>query len=106
MSKPLLFYLLGDPSFGDHGANIHPLSSLVSDQLFTPCFATLPGDTPHFMLHVYKDDITTSATLSDTVILTAPTVGNKKGNLMLVSKNQTCLNDKMAQLSQKEVCIF
>jgi hypothetical protein len=41
---------------------------LVSDQLFTPCFLTLPGDTPRFMLHVYIDDITTSATLSDTAI--------------------------------------
>ncbi len=67
MSKPPLFYLLGDPSFGDRGANIHPLSSLVSNQLFTPCFLTLPGDTQRFMLHVYIDDITTSATLSDTV---------------------------------------
>ncbi len=66
VSKPPLFYLLGDPSFGDCGANIHPLSSLVSDQLFTPCFLTLPGDTPCFMLHVYINDITTSATLSDT----------------------------------------
>ncbi len=67
MSKPPLFYLLGDPSFGDRGAKIHPLSSLVSDQLFTPSFLTLPGDTPCFMLHVCIDDITTSVTLSDTV---------------------------------------
>jgi hypothetical protein len=63
MNQPSLFYLLGDPPFGDRGANIHPLSSLVSDQLFTPCFLTLPRDTPRFMLHVYIDDITTSATL-------------------------------------------
>jgi hypothetical protein len=68
MSKPPLFYLLGDPSFGDRYANIHPLSSLVSHQLCTPCFLTLAGDTPCFMLHVYIDDITTSATLSDTVL--------------------------------------
>ncbi len=64
-----LFYLLGDPSFGDLGANVHPLSSLVSDQLFTPCFLTLPNPSrqhPWFMLHVYRDDITTLATLSDT----------------------------------------
>jgi hypothetical protein len=62
-----LFYLLGDPFFGDHGANIHPLLSLVSDQLFTPCFSTLAGDTPPFILHVYIDNITTSATLFDTL---------------------------------------
>jgi hypothetical protein len=67
MNQSPLFYLLGGPSFGDRGANIHPLLSLVSDQLVTPCFLTLPGDTPRFMLHVYIDDITTSATLSDTV---------------------------------------
>jgi hypothetical protein len=66
MNQSPLFYLLGDPSFGDRGANIHPLTSLVNDQLFTPCFLTLPGDTPRFMLHVYIDDITTSTTLSDT----------------------------------------
>ncbi len=44
-----LFYLLGDPSFGDRGANIHPLSSLVSDQLLTPSFLTLPVT---LMVHV------------------------------------------------------
>ncbi len=73
---PHLFYLLGDPSFGDRGANIHPLSSLVSDQLPTPCFLTLPNPPrrhPWFMLHVYIDDITTSETLSNTVhVLTIP----------------------------------
>jgi hypothetical protein len=60
------FYLLGDPSFGDRGANIHPLSSPVSDQLFIPCFLTLPNPSrrhPWFMLHVYIDDITTLATV-------------------------------------------
>jgi hypothetical protein len=41
-------------------------SSLVSDQLFTPCCSTLPEDTPRFMLHVYIGDITTLSTLSDT----------------------------------------
>jgi hypothetical protein len=51
------FYLHGDPSFYDRGANIHPLSSLVSDQLFTLCFLTPPRDTPRFMLHVNRDDI-------------------------------------------------
>jgi hypothetical protein len=70
MNQSSLFYLLGDPSFGDRGVNIHPLSSLVSDQLFTRCFLTLPGDTPRFMLHFYIDDITTSATLSDTMTVT------------------------------------
>jgi hypothetical protein len=67
MSQSPLFYLLGDPSFGDHGVNAHPPLSLVSDQLLTPCCLTLPEDTPWFMLHVYIDDIRTSATLSDTV---------------------------------------
>jgi hypothetical protein len=73
--NPPLYYLLGDPSFGDRGANIHPLSSLVSDQLFTPCFLTLPNPSrrhPRFMLHVYRDDIRTSATLSDTISAAEP----------------------------------
>jgi hypothetical protein len=39
------FYLLGDPFSCDRGANIHPLSSLVSSQLFTPCCLTHPEDT-------------------------------------------------------------
>jgi hypothetical protein len=46
-----LFYLLGDPLFGDHSENIHPLLSLVGDQLPTPCFLTLTGDN-RFTLHV------------------------------------------------------
>jgi hypothetical protein len=62
------FYLLRDPSFGDRGANIHPLLSLVGDQMPTPCFLTLTEDTPWLTLHVYIDAITTSATLSDTVM--------------------------------------
>ncbi len=66
------FYLLGDPSSDDHVANVHPPSSLVSDQLLTPCCLTLPVDTPRFMLHVYIDDITTSATLSDTKLSLEP----------------------------------
>jgi hypothetical protein len=45
MGQPPLFYLLGDPSFSNHGANIHPLSSLASNQLLTPCCLTLPEDT-------------------------------------------------------------
>jgi hypothetical protein len=70
LSEPPLFYLLRDPSFGDRGANVHPLSSLVSDQLLAPCSLTLPHPSrqhPQFMLHVYRDNITTSVTLSDTV---------------------------------------
>ncbi len=63
------FYLLGDPSSCDIGANIHPLSSLVSYQLFSPCCLTQPKDTPRIKLHVYIDDIT-SAALSDTRIMT------------------------------------
>ncbi len=39
------FYLIGDPFSCDRGANIHPLSSLVSNQLFTPCCLTQPEDT-------------------------------------------------------------
>ncbi len=66
------FYLLEDPSFGDRGANIHPLSSLVGDQLPTSCFLTLPEDTPQITLHVYIDNITTSATLSDTPTMHNP----------------------------------
>jgi hypothetical protein len=63
------FYLPGDPLFGDRGANVHPHSSLVGDRLPTPCSLTLPLPSkqyPQFMLHVYRDDITTSVTLSDT----------------------------------------
>jgi hypothetical protein len=45
MNTSTPFYLLGDPSFGDRGANVHPLLSLVSHQLFTPSSLTLPGDT-------------------------------------------------------------
>ncbi len=67
------FYLLGDPLFGNRGANVHPHSSLVGDRLPTPCSLTLPlpfQQYPQFMLHVYRDNITTSITLSDTVIIT------------------------------------
>ncbi len=39
-------YLLGDPFSYICGANIHPLSSLVSYQLFSPCCLTRPKDTP------------------------------------------------------------
>ncbi len=63
------FYLLGDPFFGDRGANVHHHSSLVGDWLPTPCSLALPlpfQQYPQFMLHVYRDKITTSVTLSDT----------------------------------------
>jgi hypothetical protein len=56
------FYLRGDPFFGDSGANVHPLSSLVSDQLLTPCSLTLPHPSrqhPWFML-LYMFTETTS----------------------------------------------
>ncbi len=70
IEPPLFFYLLGDPSFGDRGANVHPHSSLVDDRLPTPCSLTLPLPSQQhswFTLHVYRDDITTSVSLSDTV---------------------------------------
>ncbi len=60
-------YLLGDPSSYARVANIHPPSSLVSYQLFSPCCLTRPEDTPQIKLHIYIDDITTSAVPSDTV---------------------------------------
>ncbi len=37
------FYLLGNPSFGDRGANVHPHSSLVGDRLPTPCSLPFPS---------------------------------------------------------------
>jgi hypothetical protein len=63
------FYLLGNPLFCDHGANVHPHSSPVGDRLPHPLLSTLPLLSqwlPQFMLHVFKDDITTSVILSDT----------------------------------------
>jgi hypothetical protein len=65
-SNPSL-YLLGDPSSYARGANIHPLSSLVSYQLFSPCCLTRPEDTPQIKLHTYIYDITTLAFPSDTL---------------------------------------
>ncbi len=59
-------YLLGDPSSYARGANIHPISSLVSYRLFSPCCLTRFEDTPQIKLHIYIDDITTSAAPSDT----------------------------------------
>jgi hypothetical protein len=50
-------YLLGDPSSFARGANTHPLSSLVSYQLFSPCCLTHPGSTPQIKLHIYIDNI-------------------------------------------------
>ncbi len=58
--------LLRDPSSYARGANIHPLSSLASYQLFSPCCLTHPEDTAQIKLHIYIDDITTSAAPSDT----------------------------------------
>ncbi len=51
------FYLLGDPSSFACGANIHPVSSLVSYQLFSPCCLTHPEGTPQIKLHIYIDNI-------------------------------------------------
>jgi hypothetical protein len=50
-------YLLGDPSSFARGANVHPLLSLVSYQLFSPCCLTHPEGTPQIKLHIYIDDI-------------------------------------------------
>jgi hypothetical protein len=64
------FYLLGSPLFDNRGANAHPYSSLVDDRLPTPCsLLSLPPShwLPQFMLHVFRDDITKSATQSDTL---------------------------------------
>ncbi len=69
---PPLFLLTWRTPFDDCGANVHPLSSPVGDQLFTPCSLTLHNPSwrhPQFMLHVYRDDITTSVTLSDTITM-------------------------------------
>ncbi len=60
---------LGDPSSFARGANIHPLSSLVSYQLFSPYYLTHPEGTPQITLHIYIDDINNMAVPSDTVIL-------------------------------------
>jgi hypothetical protein len=65
------FYLLGDPSSFARGANIHPLSSLVSYQLYSPCWLTHPEGTPQIKLHIYIDDINTSAVPSDTLMIKA-----------------------------------
>ncbi len=56
---PFVFpvYLLGDSSSFAHGANIYPLSSLVSYQLFSPCCLTHLEGTPQINLHIYIDDI-------------------------------------------------
>jgi hypothetical protein len=62
----VLLYLLEDPSSYERGANIHPLSSLVSYQLSSPCCLTHPKDNPQIKLHIYIDDIS-SAAPSDTV---------------------------------------
>jgi hypothetical protein len=51
------FYLLGDPSSFARGANIHPLTSLVSYQLSSPCCLTHPEGSPQIKLHIYIEDI-------------------------------------------------
>ncbi len=71
INRPL--YLLGDPSSYVPGANIYPLSSLVSYQLFSPCCLARPEDTPQIKLYIHIDDITSSAVPSDT------DTPNKKG---------------------------
>ncbi len=71
------FYLLGGPLFGDHCANAHPHLSLVDDRLPTPCsLPALPPSQryPQFMLHVFRDDITKSATQSDTAMIVTMTM--------------------------------
>ncbi len=50
-------YVLGDPFSFARGANIYPLSSLVSYQLFSPCCLTHPEGTPQIKLHIYIEDI-------------------------------------------------
>ncbi len=45
-------YLLGDPYSFARGANIHPLLSLVSYQLFSPCFLTHPK-APHRSSYIF-----------------------------------------------------
>jgi hypothetical protein len=67
INRPL--YLIGDPLSYGHGVNIHPLLSLVSYQLSSPCCSTHPEDTLQIKLHIYIDDITTSAAPSDTLNL-------------------------------------
>jgi hypothetical protein len=56
----LPFYLLEDPFSCARGVNIHPSSSLVIYQLFSPCCLTHPEDTPQIKLHIYIDDINIS----------------------------------------------
>ncbi len=63
-------YLLGNPFFDDRGAKVHPHSSLVGDSLPTPYFLSSPSppNGPHSSCYMFfKDDITTSVTLSDTI---------------------------------------
>jgi hypothetical protein len=67
-----LLLLTWKSPFCDRGANVHPQSSPVGDRLSHPLLSTLllPSQRlPQFMLHVFKDDITTSVTLSDTLIM-------------------------------------
>ncbi len=61
------FYLLGDPASFAHGANTHPLLSLVCYQLFSPCCFTHPK-APHRSSYIFTQmTSTTSAFPSNTV---------------------------------------
>jgi hypothetical protein len=80
-------HLLGDPSSYACGANIHPLLSLVSYQLFSPCCLTRPEDIPQIKLHIYIDDITTSAVPSDTI--SVPCKKNRIGRCLCFRQKKT-----------------
>jgi hypothetical protein len=107
----LLLTVLGNPLFGDRGANVHLHSSLLGDRLPAPC--SLPSPSPpngscSSCYMFFKDDITTSATLSDTArmdsfaaVLTTLSplsmykvyVANpKKITLICVMSRVTCVN--------------
>jgi hypothetical protein len=51
MTNPSI-YLLGDPSSFARGANTHTLLSLVSYQLFSPCYFTHPK-APHKSSYIF-----------------------------------------------------
>ncbi len=48
------FYLLGNPLFDGRGANIHPHSSLVRDQLPTPCSLPSPPNGSHSSCYMFS----------------------------------------------------
>jgi hypothetical protein len=70
------FYLLGDPFFGDHGANVHPHSSLVGDRLPTPCFPMFTETTSQHQLHCLIQ-----SQLGCMCVYTSLMTGLKKGSL-------------------------